>query len=188
MFITAWLLNGNAFGLSFFCRTKKICWRSNMSMLKKRLSHQTILKNVLSFSLTVLLLASVLLPAIQPVCSNAAFTAGSYTYVVVDDGVEITGYSGKGERVVIPKSLGGKTVVGLGRYAFENNASITEIVIPNGITRIEEGAFANLTNLTTVVIPNSVLFIIFFTCIWLFSFILLASKGKGFILCLFIVK
>lgn len=41
----------------------------------------------------------------------------------------------------------------LGKADYE---AITEIVIPDGITKIEAGAFANLTNLTTVVIPNSV--------------------------------
>ena len=34
--------------------------------------------------------------------------------------------------------------------------AITEIVIPNGITKIEAGAFEGLTNLTSVVIPDSV--------------------------------
>lgn len=33
---------------------------------------------------------------------------------------------------------------------------ITELVVPNGITKIEEGSFKGLTNLKTVVLPNSV--------------------------------
>lgn len=40
--------------------------------------------------------------------------------------------------------------------AFENDDSLTTMVIPDGITRIGDNAFKNCTNLTKIVIPQSV--------------------------------
>jgi hypothetical protein len=53
-----------------------------------------------------------------------------------------------------PKSMGGKTENGIGRFAFSGKGLDT-VVIPEGITYIAEGAFAS-NNLTSITIPNSV--------------------------------
>lgn len=55
------------------------------------------------------------------------------------------------KKVTIPS-----TVTSIGKQAFEGS-SITDIVIPAGVTRIEDGTFIYCYNLKTVTIPSSVL-------------------------------
>lgn len=54
-------------------------------------------------------------------------------------------------RVTIPQSM-----QIIEDYAFEDCESITELVIPDGVTRIGKGAFKNCENLQSVKIPGSV--------------------------------
>jgi len=62
--------------------------------------------------------------------------------------------------VTIPTTIAGYTVTSIGEYAFtEYGDSITRVVIPNTVTRIEQGAFAGCTALTSIVIPDSVTWI-----------------------------
>ena len=80
---------------------------------------------------------------------EADFTFNSSTGV-------ITGYTGPGGAVVIPSTIGGTPVVGIGSNAFANNSSLTSVIIPNSVTSIGDGAFFNCTALTSVTIGNSV--------------------------------
>ena len=57
---------------------------------------------------------------------------------------ELTGSIG------IPYILEGKTVVTIGDHAFASATGITEITIPDSVTKIEYSAFENCTNLTSV--------------------------------------
>ena len=72
------------------------------------------------------------------------------------DGVVITKYKGKGGAVVIPATIGGKPVVGIGAWAFAYRSGLTSITIPDSVTRIDEGAFVHCTGLTSITIPDSV--------------------------------
>lgn len=64
--------------------------------------------------------------------------------------------------VTIPSTIDGKNVISLaedknyGTGAFEECAGITEVIIPNTITKIGYAAFMNCTGLTTITIPDSV--------------------------------
>lgn len=85
-------------------------------------------------------------------------TGGDYTYKNLDDGtVEITGYIGEDTSLVIPGELDEKKVTGIGKYAFWNGSSLTDIAISEGVTYIAEGAFADCINLKSVIIPKSML-------------------------------
>ena len=79
-----------------------------------------------------------------------------YTYNALDDGtIEITGYSGSAENIVIPAQIDGKSVTRIGNNAFEKS-SAKEIVIPDSVTEIGSQAFSSCGKLTGVSIPNSV--------------------------------
>lgn len=70
-------------------------------------------------------------------------------------------YIGSETDIVIPLQIGGKTVSAIGNVtgttgAFEGCTSITAVVIPDGVTEIQDNAFYGCTSLETVTIPSSV--------------------------------
>lgn len=70
-------------------------------------------------------------------------------------------YIGTETDIVIPSQIGGKTVSAIGNVtgttgAFEGCTSITAVVIPDGVTEIQDNAFYDCTSLETVTIPSSV--------------------------------
>jgi len=76
----------------------------------------------------------------------------------VFDGVStITGLTvqGKTKTVInIPFAIGGKTVKIIDWYAFDHCATLTSVIIPNGVTTIEGGVFDHCTSLRSITIPN----------------------------------
>ena len=87
----------------------------------------------------------------------SAETYGDFDYSVLDDGtVEITKYIGSAEKVEIPEKINGKSVTGIGEYAFEYCENITSVTIPDSVTYIGYFAFELCENLTSITIPNSV--------------------------------
>ena len=90
------------------------------------------------------------------VCAGAE-TYGDLEYGVLDDGtVEITGYNSSAEKVDIPKTINGKSVTSIGKYAFYYCSSLTSVTIPNSVTSIGDEAFRDCTSLTSITIPDSV--------------------------------
>ena len=106
--------------------------------------------------------------------SNAAtatpqYTDGDWGYdLISSNGVttaKIVSYSGVGGgAITIPTTIGGYTVTELGKDAnsgnnnvFEPSLTATDLIIPNGILKINRFAFQNLTNFTgTLTIGNTV--------------------------------
>ena len=70
--------------------------------------------------------------------------------------VTITGYNGSSTNVVIPSEIYGMPVRSIGDGAFQNNETLTDVIIPDGVTSIEGGAFRGCTSLTNINIPGSV--------------------------------
>jgi hypothetical protein len=75
------------------------------------------------------------------------------------DAVIITGYTGTASRVVIPAEIEGIPVRTIGKSAFRGNKNITEVLIPDMVTTIEDGgngngAFSDCTGLVKVTLPR----------------------------------
>lgn len=60
-----------------------------------------------------------------------------------------------GEQLLIPKSIEGYPVVGIGDNAFENQTEIRRIMIDEEVRHIGEYAFAGCDNLETIIFPES---------------------------------
>ena len=80
-----------------------------------------------------------------------------FDYKLNDDGsAVITGYHGNAASIIIPETLDGYKVVGIGDKAFANNQTIRSLIIPDQITSIGEFAFFACKNLVSVVLPNGI--------------------------------
>ena len=83
--------------------------------------------------------------------ASESFTEGDYTYTLNNDGdAVISAYSGKEKDIVIPDTLGGKTVVMIGKEAFMDNTDITSVKIPASVKRVYEYAFCGATSLASI--------------------------------------
>ena len=58
--------------------------------------------------------------------------------------------------ITIPSSIGGKSVVEIGRDAFGDCTGLTAVTIPSTITNIDDYAFCGCTGLTSISIPSKV--------------------------------
>lgn len=92
--------------------------------------------------------------------ATPTYTDGDWGYdLITSNGVttaKIVSYSGAGGgAITIPTTIGGYTVTELGKDAnsgnnnvFESSLTATDLIIPDGITRINQNACANLSNFT----------------------------------------
>lgn len=80
-----------------------------------------------------------------------------YAYIMNDDGtISVSGYTGSDTDLTVPGLIDGYVVTGIADHAFEANAGIKSITLPNGLITIGESAFSDCSSLTTVVIPDTV--------------------------------
>ena len=92
-----------------------------------------------------------------PLLTLPVVVQAQFDYTSNGDGtITITGYTGPGGAVVIPDTINGLLVTGIGDYAFSGKTSVTSVTIPNSVTNIGSGAFDSCTNLTSVTTGNSV--------------------------------
>ena len=68
--------------------------------------------------------------------------------------VRITGYRGVWKTVSIPSEIEGAPVVFIGRGAFAET-KVERVVIPNGVTEIDDNAFAYCISLASIELPDS---------------------------------
>lgn len=89
-------------------------------------------------------------------------TVGSYTWTYRINGDTAEIYKGSSaaispkptDAVIIPSSLGGKTVTSIGNYAFRSCSGMTSVAIPNSVTNIGNSAFYGCSGLTGVHITD----------------------------------
>ena len=76
------------------------------------------------------------------------FTANS------DNTYAVSSYTGSDKEVYIPETYNGKDITVIGASAFENNTSITKVVMSNKVNTIKHHAFYNCKALKTVIMPG----------------------------------
>jgi hypothetical protein len=99
-----------------------------------------------------------------PTDSNKSIEAvsGEYQFAANSDNtVTITKYTGEGGDIEIPAEIDGKKVTAIGNTlketgAFQDCDTLTSVIIPDGVTEIQDNAFRGTTSLKTVTIPASV--------------------------------
>lgn len=79
-----------------------------------------------------------------------------YSYKTKSGMVEITGYLGDDQDMIIPETIGKGVVSKIGYHAFWSNHTLRSAVIPPSVTEIEALAFMNCSQLSAVSIPGSV--------------------------------
>lgn len=102
------------------------------------------------------ILALIMLCTAVPLTAFAE-TSGYFTYTVENGEVAITGCdtSISGD-VVIPDTIEGCPVTGIGGYAFSDCKSIASVTIPDSVTSIGNAAFSSCFGIENVTIGNSV--------------------------------
>jgi BspA type Leucine rich repeat region (6 copies) len=92
----------------------------------------------------------------QAFTTQGFFTNGVhvFTYLVTNNAITITAYSGPGGEVPIPGAIVGLPVTTVGGFAGQN--TVTSILIPNGVTALDSGAFGG-TGLTNLTLPDSLM-------------------------------
>lgn len=86
----------------------------------------------------------------------AAETDGNYQYSISQGEAKITKYVGVESYVFIPNMLGNCVVTEIGRSAFENNAYIACVVMPDSVKEIGFYAFRGCTNLSSIELSANV--------------------------------
>ena len=72
------------------------------------------------------------------------------------DGYTLTSYNGEDTIVVIPSSHNGLPVVEIGSYAFQNDAFIEGVYVPDSVTKVGSYAFSGCSGLIVAVLENGV--------------------------------
>ena len=80
-----------------------------------------------------------------------AFKSRNYRYRILEDGTaEITKYSGGDEVLKIPETLDGKTVTGIGDYAFYQCDALESIVLPDSMVSMGTNPFLDCESLKNI--------------------------------------
>ncbi len=110
----------------------------------------------------LLLAAAVIVIGFMFLGGSAAFAVTDPTtgleYTVADNEATITDYEPNGfvEKLDIPGTLGGATVVSIGDHAFDYSFILTAITLPDSVKTIGEEAFYRCYELTEITIPDDI--------------------------------
>ena len=77
-------------------------------------------------------------------------------YILKNDTVYIVRYNGQDEHVVIPQTVGSKTVFPIGRNAFYSCKSLGSVDIPDCAIKTGVNALCLCSSLSSITIPDSV--------------------------------
>ena len=80
--------------------------------------------------------------------------ATDFRYIVSGGKVTVTAYLGSQKRVEIPTTIASCPVVAIADRAFENNLTVEEVALPDGIASIGWFAFAGCISLKKGTVPN----------------------------------
>lgn len=91
--------------------------------------------------------------------SDTMPVSGDYTYTISGTNAIITAYSGVGGDIVIPSSLDGYIVTTIDTMAFYGNNSLTSVILPNTVTRLNDNAFAWCQNCASITLSDNLTYI-----------------------------
>ena len=81
---------------------------------------------------------------------NEASTTDENGFVIEDDGVTLSGYTGPGGTVTIPAGI---TTIASGVFA--DNGAVTSVVVPDTVTSIGTGVFSGCTSMSSVTLSGN---------------------------------
>lgn len=82
--------------------------------------------------------------------NSGATEAGDFEYEENSDGITITKYTGSATTIDLANGIDGKNIVAIGNRAFEDNYTISKVILPETVSSIGSYAFANCKSLTKV--------------------------------------
>ena len=85
-----------------------------------------------------------------------AESVSDFTYGILNDEVQITGYIGNASQIEIPNVIGGLQVTSIGINAFLECRGLRRITISDSVTSIGKSAFSGCSGLTSITIPEGV--------------------------------
>ena len=103
-------------------------------------------------------------PTISEVTKDVEYTAtfklvevntDDYIFALKGDDYALIHYLGDEADVVIPEVYKGKPVISIEQWAFDNNQTMTSVVIPNSVIEIKEDAFYDCQALKTITFGNN---------------------------------
>lgn len=81
---------------------------------------------------------------------------GTFEIADLDNGeAAIKSYSGEEAVIEVPAEIDGKKITAIGKGAFEKNEYIEKLIVPDGVTIIENNAFKGCISLEEVKLPES---------------------------------
>lgn len=90
---------------------------------------------------------------------NTVYENQGFRYSVLDDGtIEIKGYVGEESKIIVPSQIEGRIVSTIGKRAFYKSW-FTEIVLPDGLKKIEDESFGCMYRINRISIPEGVEYI-----------------------------
>ena len=79
---------------------------------------------------------------------------GELYYVIKEDRVNITSYTGEDEQVIIPEMIAGLPVRKIDKKAFMNSKRLKSVILPDSIRKLAEWSFSYCRMLTSVELPR----------------------------------
>ena len=110
------------------------------------------MKKLLSSFLALCLLLCTVTAAPLPAFSAAD---SEFEYTVAAGQATVEAYTGTDTAPVIPDTLDGYPVTGIGNEAFSNDETLTGVTLPSGVTAIGDYAFEGCTALRAITLPDS---------------------------------
>jgi hypothetical protein len=93
--------------------------------------------------------------AIANVMVEAYMPSNNFAYVITNNTVTITRYTGTDAAVIIPDTINGLPVTSIGNFTFENKSGVTNVTIPGSVANIGSYAFLG-TGLTSFTIGRGI--------------------------------
>ena len=92
------------------------------------------------------------------VCHAIVGSTEGVLYEISEDGTyaKVIGYEGTATKIRIAKTYQNLPVTHISEEAFDNNKTITSVIIPDSVTKMGKSAFGLCSSLTSVVIGNGV--------------------------------